>query len=78
MSHAGRVEYVTPLLQVVEGGREVKKSQNEPYVGPYHCLNCRKDYDLATQGALCPHETRESGRAKDSLPPWPKRQLEPK
>jgi hypothetical protein len=38
----------------------------------YHCANCNRDYDIALQGALCPHETRESGNAKDRLPPWPK------
>jgi hypothetical protein len=33
-----------------------------------HCLNCRMDYDLDTQGALCPHTVG----GPSSSPPWPK------
>jgi len=36
-----------------------------------HCLNCGKDYDYSTQGAICPHDTGE--RRMDSLAPWPAR-----
>ncbi len=32
------------------------------------CLNCGKDYDSDTQGAICPHESGE--RRRDSLPPF--------
>ena len=40
-----------------------------------HCLNCNRDYDHETQGAICPHESGASRR--DSLPPWPKRETSP-
>ena len=43
----------------------------------YHCANCNKDYDFATQGAICPHQLRSEG-GKDQLGPWPKRSAEPK
>ena len=33
------------------------------------CLNCNKDYDQETQGAICPHRTGADRR--DSLPPFP-------
>ena len=33
------------------------------------CLNCGKDYDFDTQGAICPHESGD--RRLDSLNPWP-------
>jgi hypothetical protein len=32
------------------------------------CLNCNRDYDQETQGAICPHEVGGPNR----LPPWPK------
>ena len=35
------------------------------------CLNCNRDYDTDTQGAICPHESGD--RRRDSLEPWPDR-----
>lgn len=35
------------------------------------CLNCGRDYDSETQGAICPHESGE--RRRDQLDPWPER-----
>jgi hypothetical protein len=32
------------------------------------CLNCNRDYEQETQGALCPHEVG----GPNSFPPWPK------
>lgn len=32
------------------------------------CLNCNRDYDQETQGAICPHDVG----GPNSLPPWPK------
>lgn len=40
------------------------------------CLNCNRDYDQETQGAICPHDVG----GPNSLPPWPKsksRAMEP-
>jgi hypothetical protein len=34
------------------------------------CLNCNKDYEQETQGAICPHAVG----GPNSLPPWPKLQ----
>lgn len=34
----------------------------------YHCLNCGRDYDYPTQGALCPHTVGGPNEGK----PWPK------
>ena len=33
------------------------------------CLNCNRDYDSETQGAICPHESGE--RRRDALKKWP-------
>ena len=33
------------------------------------CLNCNRDYDSDTQGAICPHESGE--RRRDALEKWP-------
>lgn len=43
----------------------------------YHCASCNKDYDFATQGAICPHQLRSEG-GKDRLEPWPVRSTEAK
>ena len=32
------------------------------------CLNCNRDYDQETQGAICPHDVG----GPNSSPPWPK------
>jgi hypothetical protein len=33
------------------------------------CLNCNQEYELYTQGTICPHTVG----GPSSLPPWPKR-----
>jgi hypothetical protein len=43
----------------------------------YHCANCNRDYDFATQGAVCPHQLRTEG-GRDRLESWPLRSTVPK
>ena len=51
-----------------EQEKQVAMSAYRETSSVYHCLNCNRDYDHETQGAICPHESGASRR--DSLPPW--------